>query len=111
MAEDETSGLDRLEIYFNGKLKKIFYSHGGPIHELIMELRYPPVPFLVIKAVAYDNAGNRAEESINLREVFNLNRCSDDNIYSKYLQNKFFKELINRFLLKENFLKIIEIFR
>ena len=112
MAIDETSGMDRLEIYFNGKLKEIFYGHGDPIiDELIMELRYPPVPFIIIKAVAYDTAGNRAEASLNLREVFDLNRHSDDNFSNNYLQNDFFNWLIDRFLLLEVLLRIIEILR
>ena len=70
-AWNDTSGLDRLEIYFNGMLKEVFY--GNVINERIFDFRYPPVPFLIIKAVAYDKAGNRAEKSINLREMFDFN--------------------------------------
>lgn len=85
MAYDETIGLDRLEIYFNGKLEEIFY--GTMIHETIFEFRYPPVPFIIIKAVAYDKAGNRAEESINLREIFDFNVHSEDKSSNLKLYN------------------------
>ncbi|KYK32091.1 MAG: hypothetical protein AYK22_00605 [Thermoplasmatales archaeon SG8-52-3] len=111
VAMDEISGMDRLEIYFNGNLKEIFYSNGSLINEVILEFKYPPVPFIIIKAVGYDNAGNRAEASINLREYFSINRSSRDNFYNNFLQNDFFKKIIDRFLLLKVFLSIIEISR
>jgi hypothetical protein len=86
MAYDQTSGLNRLEIYFDGELKKIFY--GAMIHEKILQFTYPPVPYTIIKAVAYDNAGNRAEKSINLKEMFDFNfhpvdKSSNQEIYNE----------------------------
>jgi len=85
IATDETSGMDRLEIYFNDELKEIV---NGPECVFVWKFHYPPKPNIILKAVAYDLAGNRTEESLNLNEL-DVNIHSIDNFFNKYLQNIF----------------------
>jgi hypothetical protein len=110
MATDQTSGMNRLEIYFNDELIEIIYSGGSSFCMYEWEFKYPPIPNITIKAIAYDNAGNSASDSLNLRDL-DLNRHSRDNLYNNYLQNDFFKEKIHRFTLFGLFLQKINFLR
>jgi hypothetical protein len=71
----DSTGMERLEIYFNDELKEIIYN---PPSIYTWEFEYPPDENIIFKAVAYDRAGNRAEKSINLKEKFDFNIQSRD---------------------------------
>ena len=110
IAFDEMSGMDRLEIYFNDVLKDIVYGNGSAC-VFVCEFHYPPPPAkpnIILKAVAYDLAGNSAIRSFNLN-ILDLNRHSRNNFFNTYLQNVFSKWLIDRFLLLDVFLRIMNL--
>ena len=60
-AKDYTSGMQRVEFWFNGELMETVY---GPGPEYVWEFLYEPVPTAYFKAIAYDMAGNNAYDSV-----------------------------------------------
>ena len=48
------SGMERVEFYFNEVLQETVY---GPGPEYTWQIRFYPIPKMIIKAIAYDNAG------------------------------------------------------
>jgi len=60
-AIDDPSGMERVEFYFNNVLQETV-TGGGPTYQWIIE--YNPIPNAVVKATAYDIAGNSASDEI-----------------------------------------------
>jgi hypothetical protein len=56
-ATDDTSGMERVEFYMNGKLKETVY---GPGPKYVWELYWVPTPHTYFRGIAYDMAGNSA---------------------------------------------------
>ena len=58
---DDTSGMERVEFYFNSELQETVY---GPGPEYVWCLRYWPIPQAYFGAIGYDNAGNSESDDI-----------------------------------------------
>jgi hypothetical protein len=69
-AEDETSGMDRVQFYLNGLLQETVVG-SGPKYE--WSFRYHGGLNLVIRADGYDIAGNMATDKVENPETNNFN--------------------------------------
>jgi hypothetical protein len=58
---DDTSGMERVEFYFNNLLMETVYGSGP---DFVWTIRYWPVPRAIFSATAYDNAGNSNSDAI-----------------------------------------------
>ena len=99
-AIDDMSGACILFLYLDNELIEIFQGSGP---DYVWTLRYWPGQNFTIKFVICDCAGNCAITIFNLSDI-DVNRHSRYNFFYEFLQNVFFKYLINKILFLEDFL-------
>jgi hypothetical protein len=105
-ATDETSGLEKVEMYLNDGLHEIIVS-PGPIYEFIIEWN-DAFKNCNFKFIAYDMAGNSAYDNLKGEEITSLprNKISIHQLIKIWFQKRLARFSIFMHLL-ENFRRII----
>ena len=89
---DIMSGINRVEFYLNGLLQKTVY---GSESEYLWVVKLPKGIYCIIKAIAYDNAGNYNSDEIENPKI--SGKSVPKTNYFKYLFNIIFKDFLERF--------------
>ena len=95
-ASDATSGMERVEFYFNEELQKTVY---GPGPTYVWEYLYWPYPVAIWKSVAYDMAGNNDFDIV--KDPVNLKVLKSSKFKSGFDKDSSVKSCSNELLISE----------